>query len=166
MQTNHAATSARPVDPIPPTTPGNARPPGSQATAPSPSPMADVELDLTRVRRLAHWLDSRFTLPGTSIRFGFDTLLGLLPVVGDTATAAVGLFPVVTAVKLGVRKRVVAHMLFNLGADWAIGLVPGVDLVLDTAFKANLRNARLLEKELVARSAASTRPGRGGRGQA
>ena len=39
-------------------------------------------------------------------------------------------------------------MLANLMLDWLIGLVPLADLVFDVAYKANLRNARLLETAL------------------
>lgn len=93
---------------------------------------------------LARLMDSRFAIPGTRIRFGWDTILGLLPVAGDSVTALIGMAIVVEAIR---RKRgpvVVARMLLNLGVDWLLGLVPLVDVVLDTAFKANLRNLRLL----------------------
>ena len=113
--------------------------------APTPT---DVQQTLDRLHTLADLLDRQFRIPGTGIRFGLDSIVGLLPVVGDTATALVGAYPVVEGVRLGVRKRIVSRMLLNLGVDWLIGLVPVADLVLDVAFKANVRNVRLLESEL------------------
>jgi len=93
-------------------------------------------------------LDTRFRLPGTSIRFGYDPIIGILPGVGDTVTLVIGAYIVLVAIRRRVRLAVIAQMLLNLFVDWLIGLVPLLDLVLDVAFKANLRNARLLEREL------------------
>ncbi|MEL7220511.1 MAG: DUF4112 domain-containing protein, partial [Bacteroidota bacterium] len=31
-------------------------------------------------------LDNRFRIPGTEIRFGFDSLIGLIPGIGDITT--------------------------------------------------------------------------------
>ena len=97
-------------------------------------------------------MDQRYRVPGTQIRFGLDSVIGLLPVVGDTVTMVISAYPVIEAVRLGVRKRTVAKMAANIGVDWLIGLVPLVDIVLDVAFKANVRNLRLLEAELQRRA--------------
>ncbi|MEO0715991.1 MAG: DUF4112 domain-containing protein, partial [Planctomycetota bacterium] len=70
--------------------------------------------------------------------------LGIVPVVGDTATLLIGLYPVLEALRSRARKRTIARMLANLGIDWLLGLVPFLDLALDVAFKANTRNLRLL----------------------
>ncbi len=98
-----------------------------------------------RSLKLAHLLDSKYEIAG--IRFGLDALIGLVPVVGDTVTFALGALIVWDAVRLGARAAVVARMLLNLTIDWLIGLVPGVDLILDVLFKANRKNAELLERE-------------------
>jgi hypothetical protein len=109
--------------------------------------------DLARVRWLAQVLDARFRLPGTSIRFGFDAIIGILPGVGDTITLVIGAYIIWVALRRRVRSSIIARMLGNLVIDWLVGLVPLIDLVLDVAFKAHLRNARLLERELVRRGA-------------
>ncbi len=127
---------------------GGEGPPRDRAGAAPGRARADRQGALRRVRALANLLDQRFRLPGTPVRFGYDSIVGLLPVVGDSATALIGLYIVVEAVRLGTRKRVVARMLLNIVVDWLLGLVPLLDIVLDVAFKANLRNARLLEREL------------------
>ena len=103
---------------------------------------------LSRVRALADLLDTKYGVPGAPIRFGFDAILGVVPVVGDTATLLIGLYPVFEALRSRARKRTIARMLANLGIDWLLGLVPFLDLALDVAFKANTRNLRLLEREL------------------
>jgi hypothetical protein len=103
------------------------------------------------VRRLATLLDTRFGVPGTRIRFGLDTIVGFVPVVGDTLTLAAGAAIVMEAMRLGVRRRVLAQMGLNLAIDWVVGLVPVADLVLDTMFKAHIRNLALLEREVRGR---------------
>jgi len=103
---------------------------------------------LKRVRRLAELLDTQFTLPGTPVRFGFDALLGLIPIAGDTAAGIMGLYPIFESRRLGVRWSIILKMLLNLGIDWLVGLIPLVDLIFDVVFKANVRNLELLERAL------------------
>lgn len=105
---------------------------------------------LERIRWLADLLDTKFQVPGLGVRFGYDALLGLVPVVGDTLAAVMGAYIVGEAMRLGVRKRVLVQMGFNVFLDWLVGLIPLVDLIFDVAFKANARNARLILREAEA----------------
>ncbi|MDP4610125.1 MAG: DUF4112 domain-containing protein, partial [Opitutales bacterium] len=41
---------------------------------------------IQRIEKLAELLDSKFTIPGTTIKFGWDAIIGLIPVAGDTLT--------------------------------------------------------------------------------
>ena len=43
----------------------------------------DRERELRDLEILARWLDSRFRMPGTNIRFGLDAIIGLVPGIGD-----------------------------------------------------------------------------------
>jgi len=104
---------------------------------------ATFERDLKRVNKLATWLDTRFSFMG--FRFGFETIAGLLPVGGDTVTALLGLFPVWVAYRHRLGGGVLVRMLINLIVEWLIGLVPILGDLFDTVFKANVRNAKLLE---------------------
>jgi hypothetical protein len=101
---------------------------------------------LDDVRRLARWLDAAFEIPGTGIRVGLDPLLGLVPGLGDVAGSALGAWIVVIAHRLGAPASVVARMGLNLVVDAVIGVVPFLGDVLDVAWRANLRNAALLEE--------------------
>lgn len=103
---------------------------------------------VARAQRIAHLLDTAYTLPGTSIRFGWDAIAGLIPGVGDTLTLFVGLYPLIAGLRFGLPKRMLAKMVLRLALDWLIGLVPLVDLVFDVGYKANARNARDLAREL------------------
>ncbi|MBF0375137.1 MAG: DUF4112 domain-containing protein [Alphaproteobacteria bacterium] len=110
-----------------------------------------------RLEGLANLLDTAFAIPGTKMRFGLDGLLGLIPGVGDTATALLGAWMITEAVRLGADRGVVARMLLNLGIDWAAGSVPLAGDLFDFAFKAHRRNARLLIDHLEEREEAGRR---------
>ncbi|MBI1185906.1 MAG: DUF4112 domain-containing protein [Alphaproteobacteria bacterium] len=96
------------------------------------------------IRRLARALDAQFTLPGTGLRFGYDSLLGLIPAVGDVVSGALGLYIIARAHRLGASPWVLARMGVNLGVDTVLGAIPIVGDVFDFAFKANLKNAEIL----------------------
>ena len=115
----------------------------------------EEEIALQRAARLAYWLDDRFRIPGTRRRIGFDGLLGLVPGIGDTATALIASYIVLEAARLGAPKAMLARMLANVGVDYVIGLVPLVGDLADFAWKANRRNARMLRDHLMARRGAA-----------
>jgi len=104
----------------------------------------ELEADLARVRQVAKLLDSQFEIAG--VKFGWDSIVGLVPVVGDIAMALVGTYPLYIARKHNLSKFVRARMIGNLLVDWAVGSVPLVGDVFDVGFKAHLKNATLLEK--------------------
>jgi len=101
-----------------------------------------------RLDQLAHWLDDRFEIPGTGIRFGLDGIFGLLPVVGDTATNLVSLYLVLEARRLGASRWTLLRMLFNVLIDWLLGLIPVVGDIFDIGFKANRRNIAILKRQI------------------
>lgn len=98
------------------------------------------------VTSLADLMDTKFRVPGTGFRFGLDPIIGLVPVLGDTVTAAIGAGMIGEARRLGLGLDVQARIVGNLAVDWFVGLIPGLDLVLDTAVKAHTRNAELIIK--------------------
>jgi hypothetical protein len=110
-------------------------------TSTSERPEAAAYPDL---QRLAHWLDAAFVIPGTRHRVGFDGLIGLVPGVGDLLMTVPALYLVMRAVQIGVPTVVVARMLGNLLLENVIGTVPVVGDLFDIAWKANLRNLRLV----------------------
>ncbi|WP_306118848.1 MULTISPECIES: DUF4112 domain-containing protein [unclassified Roseitalea] len=115
----------------------------------------DIERELVRLDRLADTLDSRFRIPGTPIRFGLDTLVGLVPGIGDTLVAAPSAWMIWRGHKMGVRRHRLAQMAANTGIDYVIGSIPLVGDIFDLGFKANLRNMAILRKELTGRTAAA-----------
>ena len=107
-----------------------------------------IQLEIARIDRLATLLNSRFRVPGTRIRLGLDGLVGLVPVVGDTLVLLPSAWLVWRGWQLGVPRRDLARMAANVGLDYVVGLVPVAGDLFDIAFKANLRNARLLRRSL------------------
>jgi hypothetical protein len=112
--------------------------------APSFGISGDLETDLQRARTLAKWLDAQFSFMG--VRFGMDAIVGLIPVVGDTLTALAATYPILVAQRHGLGRTVQSRMAFNVFIDWLPGLIPVVGDVIDVAYKANLKNLKLLEK--------------------
>ncbi|PYH90431.1 hypothetical protein BO71DRAFT_361450 [Aspergillus ellipticus CBS 707.79] len=104
---------------------------------------------LTQVKRRAYRLDlCLFSLCG--IRFGWGSVIGLFPFIGDGADAALALMVVKTCDKIdgGLPSRLRMMMLMNIVIDFFIGLVPFIGDVADAVYKCNTRNAVLLEKHL------------------
>ena len=108
-------------------------------------PDSDAPERIARLRRVSEYFDSAFEIPGTNYRIGLDPLLGLLPVVGDAPGAAVSAYVVAEAAAMGVPRATLARMVFNVAVDAVIGSLPVVGDAFDAAWKANVRNVRLLE---------------------
>jgi hypothetical protein len=104
------------------------------------------EQRFARLQALGTLLDMAFIVPGTNVRYGIDGLIGLIPVVGDIITTAIALWVVREARALGAPRYLVARMLANVAVDGVVGAVPVVGDVFDVAFKANIRNIRLLRR--------------------
>jgi hypothetical protein len=119
---------------------------------------------LAQVRWLAGMMDDAFHVPGTRLRFGWDTILGLFPGLGDVLTSALSLLIVHHAWQTGASKLTLARMLGNVGVDFVVGAVPFIGDLFDFVWKANRKNARLLEQHLHRQSPANWMPDRKPRG--
>ena len=104
------------------------------------------EQRFARLEALATLLDVAFIVPGTNVRYGIDGLIGLIPVIGDIITTAIALWVVREARALGAPRYLVARMLANVAVDGVVGAVPLIGDAFDVAFKANVRNVRLLRR--------------------
>ena len=99
---------------------------------------------LARISRLARTMDSAIRIPGTGIRFGADSVIGLVPGIGDAAGGLIGLFMINEARRLGLPKRKLLKMAANVGLDAVVGSVPLLGDVFDVYFKSHRRNANLI----------------------
>ena len=103
---------------------------------------------IARIDALATLLDTALVIPGTTVRFGLDALIGLFPAVGDIITTALSLFIVHEAYQLGAPSHVIVRMLGNVALDGVFGAVPLVGDAFDVLWRANRRNMRLLREWL------------------
>jgi len=102
---------------------------------------------LKSVQRRAHYLDKGFSLCG--LRFGWTFIIGIIPGAGDVADASLNYLLVVRkARKADIPPWLLRRMLMNNAVSVAVGLVPIAGDVILAAFKANSRNAALLEEFL------------------
>lgn len=105
--------------------------------------------DAARVRALARLLDSAIRIPGTGITIGLDSIVGLVPGIGDLAGGLMSGYIVLVSARLGVPASVVARMILNLGVDTLVGSIPLLGDLFDVGFRANIRNAALLDRHLA-----------------
>jgi hypothetical protein len=101
-----------------------------------------------RVEAMETLLENVVRLPVLNRGVGVDAILGLVPVVGDVASAALGAWLVWEARNLGLSKWQIARMAGNVGFDTAIGLIPFVGDAADVLFRSNSRNLRLIKRHL------------------
>ncbi len=101
-----------------------------------------------RVEALELLLERAFTIPGTSHKVGLDVLLGIAPVIGGVAGAALGSYMVWEARNLGMSKWAMARMSGNVGTDFLLGLIPVIGVIPDYFFRSNTRNLRIIKRHL------------------
>ena len=118
-------------------------------------PATQAELD--RLDRLADLLDSRFRIPGIGWRFGLDSVIGLIPGVGDVAALGPSAYLIYQGHRLGADKATLGKMAVNSGLDFAVGTIPVLGDLFDVGFKANRRNIDLLKRDVVSRAGASSK---------
>ncbi|KAJ9152165.1 PH domain containing protein [Coniochaeta hoffmannii] len=105
---------------------------------------------LKKVRKRAYRLDmSLFNCCG--IRFGWSSVIGIIPVIGDFIDCFMALMVVKTCQKIdgGLPATLRARMMFNIVLDFGLGLIPLLGDIADAVFRANTRNAWLLEMYLT-----------------
>ncbi len=95
---------------------------------------------------LAQFLDASLTIPGTTIKFGLDPLIGLIPGIGDLISNGIGSSLLFLATKAGVPRIVILRMSFNIVINMVIGAIPVIGDLFSIWFKSNLQNAQLLHR--------------------
>jgi hypothetical protein len=95
-------------------------------------------------------LDEAFRIPGTSIRFGLDGIIGLVPGMGDVLCGLLSLVIPLAAWIRGVPYVTLVRMAANLSIGVLVGSVPLFGDIFDIAWKANRRNYQLLCRYLEA----------------
>ncbi len=118
----------------------------------------EVEIE-RQLEQLSRWTDNIFRIPGLGWRFGLDPLLGLIPGLGDSATALISVYILAAAVRYRVPKITLLRMGLNIGLDYVLGAIPFVGDLFDAWWKANQKNVELLRRRATV-SAEDARQGR------
>ncbi len=108
------------------------------------------------LENLSHYLDGLFRIPGTGWRFGLDSLIGLIPNVGDTLTSFASFYILVAGVRYGVPKITLVRMAFNIGLDYLIGTIPFVGDAFDFFWKSNKQNMDLIRERATGKNIGTT----------
>ncbi len=95
-------------------------------------------------------MDAGIRIPGTSLRFGLDPILGLVPGAGDGVGALLAGWILVEAARLGASSATLLRIAGNVALDAGLGAVPFLGDIFDFAWRANVRNVALLERHLAA----------------
>jgi Domain of unknown function (DUF4112) len=101
-----------------------------------------------RVEAMERLLERSFHVPGTKIPVGLDSIVGLVPVLGDIVTAVMGAYMVWEARNLGMSKWQLMRMTANVGVDTALGAIPLVGDAFDFIWRSNSKNLRIIKKHL------------------
>jgi hypothetical protein len=101
-----------------------------------------------RLEPLFRWvaivMDELIALPNSKFKFGLDPLIGLIPGIGDTASAIVSALVLIQAARRGLPKILLARMSLNILINEIVGIIPGLGDVFSFWFKSNKRNYELL----------------------
>ncbi len=101
-----------------------------------------------RVESMEMVLERSFKIPGINYPIGLDAVVGLIPVLGDIITTAMGAYIVWEGRNLGLPKWKLWRMGANVAFDTVIGAVPIVGDAADLLFRSNTRNLRIIKKHL------------------
>lgn len=108
------------------------------------TPAPPTPPNLQRIETLAYWLDELIRIPGTRFRIGLESLIGLIPGVGDLAGLLMGGWVVIEAHRMGAPGELKLRMIRNVALDAVAGLVPVFGDLYDFAYRSNRRNLQLL----------------------
>jgi hypothetical protein len=128
-------------------TPTNRRPSATIVgiALPTGTDAASVRVRVSAMEKL---LERSFIIPGVNMPVGLDALIGLVPVLGDIVTTAMGAYIIWEARNLGMSKWKLGRMGLNVLFDTAIGAIPVVGDAADFVFRSNSKNLKLILKHI------------------
>jgi hypothetical protein len=124
---------------------GANRPEGLQFSLPTGTDPHSVRARIEAVELL---LERSFRIPGVNMPVGLDALIGLVPVIGDIVTTALGAYIVWEARNLGLSKWHLTRMGANVAVDTLLGFIPVVGDAADFFYRSNTKNLRIVKKHL------------------
>lgn len=117
------------------------------ASEPSSTELSPLQRrSLNWSRRLSHAMDRQWGFGPW--RFGLESLVDLIPIVGDVFSAIASVYQLWVAFQLKLSRGNLLRMLLNDGVDLGVGLVPFVGDFFDTIFKVHQRNQRIIDRHV------------------
>ena len=101
---------------------------------------------LQRLRKVANIMDSKFSIGG--FHFGVDSIVGLVPGIGDTIGGIVSAYIILEAHNLGIPKHLLIQMILLTLIDVLVGGIPVIGDIFDFFYKVNQRNLKIIEENL------------------
>ncbi len=101
-----------------------------------------------QLQRLAWFLDSSIKIPGTPYSFGVDSLIGLVPGIGDAVGGLLSTWILMQGIRIKASAATLMHMTLNVALEVMLGFIPLIGDLFDIGWKANQRNVKLLERYL------------------
>ncbi len=95
------------------------------------------------LEKVAELLDTKFKFAG--VRFGYDSIVGLIPLAGDFLTLAPSFYIIVRALSMKASLFVLLRMLLNVAVDTLFGSIPILGNFFDIFWKSNVRNIEILK---------------------
>ncbi|MEX0311816.1 MAG: DUF4112 domain-containing protein [Tateyamaria sp.] len=114
--------------------------------------MRDHRDELDHLDRIARTMDRAMRVPIVGVRVGWDSILGLIPGIGDTLALGPAGYIVLRAHRIGAPMPLKLRMLGNIAIDTVIGSVPLIGDLFDIGWKANTRNVALLRRHVEGRT--------------
>ena len=107
------------------------------------------EEKLSRLKRLSEKLDDSITIPGTERKIGIDPIIGLILGGGDLIGGAISIYIMHSGIKMGVSRKILGQMFFNITLEFVIGCIPILGDLFDAIWKSNQRNVKLIENSMM-----------------
>ena len=101
-------------------------------------------------RWLAAVMDNFLRFPGTKLRFGLDPIIGLIPGIGDAASAIISTLALIHAARYRLPKILLVRMALNILINELVGIIPGLGDAFSFWFKSNVRNYELVRRYAAA----------------
>jgi hypothetical protein len=98
------------------------------------------------IKLVSRLLDTFFVIPGTRIRFGLEPIIGLIPIVGDQATALLSAALLYRSVRHRLPKIALVRMALNIFINAVVGMVPFFGDIFVLWYKPNIRNYKILQR--------------------
>lgn len=112
---------------------------------PTGTDAASVRARVTAMEKL---LERSLVIPGINMPIGLDVIIGLVPVLGEIITTAMGAYIIWEARNLGMSRWEQARMGANVLFDTAIGAIPLVGDAADVLFRSNTKNLKIILRHI------------------